>query len=184
MKKLALVFAICLSTSIASAGILIEPYLGYESGQNTAVGTGGDVSSKTSGVNLGARLAYSLPVLIWFGVDYGIMTGGTAKSDFGGASYSITRSDLYAVVGVDLPILLRAWLGYGLANSMVHKKSTGDETYSGGTNMKLGVGVKLIPLFNIYLEAYQHKSNSIPAAITGAYADVGYVLGLSFPIDL
>lgn len=184
MKKLLLATAICLSTSIASAGILIEPYLGYESGQNVAVGTGGDVSSKTSGLVGGLRLAYSLPLLVWFGADYSMMPNGTARPDLVGSSYSITRSDLYAVVGVDLPILLRFWLGYGLANSMVHKKTAGDETYSAGTNMKIGVGVKLIPLFNIYLEAYQHKSSSIPAAITGTYADAGYVLGLSFPVDL
>ncbi len=183
MKKLALALALGLFTPGASAGILIEPYLGYESGQNTAVGSG-DFSSKTTGVVGGLRLAYSLPLLVWFGADYSMMPGGTAKPDFSGSSYTVSRSDLYAVVGVDLPILLRFWAGYGLVNSMVHKKPSGDETYSAGSNMKIGVGVKLIPLFNIYLEAYKHQSATVPATITGTYADVGYVLGLSFPIDL
>lgn len=184
MKKLTLTLALTLATSVANAGILIEPYLAYESGQNVAIGTGGDVSSKTTGMVPGLRLAYTLPILLWFGVDYSLMSGGTARPDTIGSSYNIARSDLYAVVGFDFPILVRGWIGYGLANSMTHQKSSGTETYSGGTNYKLGVGLSLIPLFNITVETYKHESNSIPAAITGTYADAGFMVGVSFPIDL
>lgn len=184
MKKMILVAALSLSASAASAGLLIEPYLGLESGQNVAVSNTADLSSKTSGTVAGLRLAYSLPVLFWFGADYSMVASGNAKPDFSSNNYNYTRSDLYAVAGVDLPVLLRFWVGYGLANSMVQKKAAGDETYSAGTNLKAGVGIKLIPFFNIFVEAYSHKSSTVPANITGSYGDAGYVAGLSFPIDL
>ncbi|PWU12632.1 MAG: hypothetical protein C5B49_16025 [Bdellovibrio sp.] len=179
---------------VSHAGLLIEPYLNYELiGQVANVNASGDVSAKTSGLGMGGRIGYSLPILFWAALDYSMLPTGTAKPDVIGSSYSTSRSDLYLTAGIDLPILLRVWLGYGLMNSLTLKKPGGDETYSGGTNFKIGVGFKLIPLVTLFAEAYTHKSSKVNVGgntvdvssyVVGNYVDAGGVVGVSVPFDL
>lgn len=189
--------AVILATTVfathANAGLLIEPYMGFETGTTAAASSSADLTAKTSGMAIGARIGYSLPVLFWAGLDYSLLASGTAKPTITGSDYTFSRSDLYLVAGVNLPILLRAWLGYGLANTLTAKKATGDETYKGGTNYKIGVGFTMLPMVTLYVEAYHHKSSSvdgptgnqaIDAALSGGYQDAGLMFGASLPLDL
>lgn len=166
------------------------PYLYIEQGQNFLADPAfGDASSKSSGTVLGGRIGYSLPILMWFGIDYSFSTGGKYKPDNGAAQGDLTRNDLYAMVGVDLPILLRAWAGFGLMNSVTTKDSTGGESKTkGGTKLKAGVGLGFIPFVSINLEAWNHKGYKLESAgveTTAALAeDSGVGLGISVPFDL
>lgn len=183
--------AMFLSTSIARADLMLEPYIGYESGQTTTIhSTLGDLSAKTGGLQGGLRVGYSFPLLFWTALDYSLVPSGTSRPDLIGSNYNYKRSDLYLAAGVDLPILLRVWAGYGLQNSLTEQKSGGDVVHKGGTNYKLGVGLTMLPLVTVYLEMYQHKfadseANGVTNYLGGNSAqDGGWTLGASFPIEL
>lgn len=176
----------------ANAGLLIEPYLGYESGQTYAVASSlGDASYKTSGTVIGARLGYSLGLIVsslWAGLDYSLVTGGTAKADFGGTSSDLARTNLYAVLGVDLPILLRAWVGYGLLNEAKTTSNGVENKVTGGTKMKAGLGLTLLPLVSVNLELFNTKGPKFSAAgvdtTMSTFEEAGGVLSLSLPLDI
>lgn len=191
-KRISTLTAITLTTlgfmSQANAGLMLEPYLGMEQGQTYAViGGVGDVSYKTSGSVLGARVGYSMPLLFWFGADYSLVAGGKAKPDFGGGDRDLKRSDLYAVVGVDLPILLRGWVGYGLMNTATASGTT-ETKISGGTKMKAGLGFTLLPLVSVNLELFNHKGAKYElngaGVSTSTLEDNGGYLTVSLPLDL
>lgn len=196
MTRLISIFAILLSAGIAKADLMLEPYIGYEQGQVIEIASSGDLSAKTSGLQGGLRVGYALPLLFWAALDYSMTPSGQTKADVVGSSVNFKRSDLYLTAGIDLPILLRVWAGYGLMNSMTQQQSGGDVTFKGGTNLKLGVGFKIIPLLTLYVEGYQHKSATVDGPggsqdvstflnnNSTTYQDGGLVAGVSFPIDL
>lgn len=173
----------------AHAGLMLEPYIGIEQGQTYAVVANlADSSYKTSGSVLGARVGYSLPLLFWFGLDYSLVAGGKAKPDFGGQDGDLKRSDLYAVVGVDLPILLRAWAGYGLMNTTTNSNNVGETKITGGTKMKVGAGLTMLPLVSVNLELFNHKGAKVESGGVNlpmsTFEDAGGVLSVSLPLDL
>lgn len=173
----------------AKAGLLLEPYLGLEQGQTYQVVQNlADTSYKTSGAVVGARVGYTLPLLFWFGVDYSMVTGGKSKYDFGGVDGDLSRSDLYAVAGVDLPILLRFWAGYGLMNTTTVKQSGVDSKITGGSKLKAGVGLTMLPFVSINLELFNHKGAKVESGGTNltlnTFEDNGGVLSVSLPLDL
>lgn len=173
-------------TTPAQAGIMLEPYLGLEQGQTYAVTSTADASYKTSGTAIGARIGYSLPALFWLGVDYSMMSG-KGKPDIGGSDGDLKRTDLYAVAGVDLPILLRAWAGFGLMNSATVSTGGVDTKISGGTKMKAGVGLTMLPLVSVNLELFNHKGAKYETGgtevSTTALEDNGGLLTVSLPLD-
>lgn len=185
----AIVLALGLSTNKVQAGILLEPYMGYGQGTTKLTPSGGnEISSKSTGVTLGARVAYTLPALFWFGVDYSMLTGGKSKTDGATTEDDITRSNLYAVAGVDFPILVRGWVGYGLMNDTTVKQTGGDAKLTGGTAIKAGVGFNMIPLMSVNLEMIKYSG---PKATFGGadqaldkYDETGYNLSISVPFDL
>lgn len=144
MKKLVVMLAMVIGFSAtANASVLIEPYLGYEFGKTS------NAKGKFSGSALGARIAYKLPAFIWLGLDATMGTSGEIDWDASGSgSTDVTRETLSAVVGVDLPILLRAWAAYGFHNKM--KRDSGSD-YE-GNNIKLGVGFTGLPFVSLNLE--------------------------------
>jgi hypothetical protein len=177
----------------AHAGLMLEPYLAFESGvlaEKSSLGI--DVSKKLTGTVLGARLGYSLPLLpVWFGIDYSLTTGGKAKADTPLSSdQDYKRQSAYATVGVQLPILANFWLGYGVLNDLELTSTGVSNKLSGGSNMKLGVGFKLIPFLSINAELYQNKQNKQTFnGVSGDYGpglvnqlDSGLRVGLSIPL--
>lgn len=171
----------------AHAGLLLEPYIGLEQGQAYVVTAGADSSYKTSGTVLGARVGYTLPALFWLGLDYSLMAG-KGKADIGGNDGDLKRSDLYLVAGVDLPILLRAYAGFGLMNEATVSGSVVETKLTGGTKMKAGIGLTMLPLVSVNLELFNHKGAKYEAGgvelPTTSIEDNGGMLTLSLPLDL
>lgn len=174
MKKLLAVFALILGfTSAAQARVLVEPYLGYE------MGTTKNPDGKFDGSQLGLRLAYSSPIFFWAGLDYTMGVSGTFKPDVG-SNDDGKRSTLYGVVGVDFPILLRAWAGYGFMNEI--KTDNGGKFKGKAT--KVGVGFTGLPFVSLNLEYITEKfdeNDTFP--ITNDLENSTYVLSVSLPFE-
>lgn len=174
MKKLLVVLVAVLGFgSVSHADILIEPYLGYEMGKTT------DPDGKLTGSQLGLRLAYKTPVMLWVGADYTAGVSGEVDPD-SGTKETAKRSTLSGVVGIDFPILLRAWVGVGLTNEL---KVDNAGTFK-GKNVKLGVGFTGLPFVSLNLEYVKDTwdkldSNSL---LTDAQNE-SYVFSVSLPLE-
>lgn len=168
MKKIFAALAVMIGmSSAAHAGILIEPYLGYEMGDFYYKYAGGSTEYKDSlsGVGYGMRLGYKF-LLPWVALDY-TSGSGTAKRDSAASStdQDFTRSSLGAVVGVDLP-LIRAWAGYGFSNEATLKGVNGGaDTKIKGNYLKAGVGLGFIPFVSLNLE---YKINEVKKVDLGS----------------
>ncbi len=155
MKKIFAAIAVMIGiSSSAHAGIMLEPYLGYEMGDMAYkfVGGGTEYKDSISGVGYGLRLGYKF-LLPWVALDY-TAGSGTDKVDSDiGDNRDFAKASLGAVVGVDLPILLRGWVGYGLSNELVLKGLNGaaNTKYKGGY-MKFGLGTTILPFVSLNLE--------------------------------
>lgn len=169
MKKMLLAFAVVMGFASASqASMMIEPYLGIEMGKTK------NPDGKLEGTVLGARLAYELPVLFWFGVDYSMSVSQKSKPDSLPES-DAKRSSLYAVAGVDLPILLRGWIGYGLMNEIKGDNSK----VEGGDAMKVGIGFTGLPFVSLNLELINEKFKESNGS---RFENSSYMLSVSLPL--
>ncbi len=181
-------------SSSASARLLLEPHVGYESAgvlaNKTATPTQND-GYRTMGATFGARLGYHLPVLFWFGGDIDYSTGNNTWADttVNASSYKYTRTDYYAMVGVDLPVLLRGWVGYGVASNVLTDSSS--NTYkASGTAVKGGVGIKILPFVNLTLEGIlrtmtDYEAGGVKTSVSSTfstYRDAAYRIGISVPL--
>jgi opacity protein-like surface antigen len=172
MKKLFAVLAMAIGmSSAAHAGILIEPYLGYETGDSmfkyvpSVDPSGTEFTDSITGASYGMRLGYQF-MIPWVALDYSAGTQ-TAKADKGRDGYDLTKSSLGAVVGVSLP-LVRAWAGYGFSNEMTKKGTAGNpDNKFKGTYLKAGVGLGILPLLELNLE---YKINDLKKVDFGAGA--------------
>lgn len=189
MKSYLLALAL-FAAPTAQAGILLEPYIGYESGKQTVETSTPAFNTvfTTSGAVLGGRFGYTFPILFWAGLDYSLTTGGNGKSDNPLVNdNTYTRSNLYLVAGFDFPILVRAWFGYGIMNESSGTSAGTTSKLSGGQSSKLGVGFTGLPFVSINLEAYFQKPNKQDGnslAAGTSYNDAGFVLTASLPFDL
>jgi len=197
IKNVIKIFSFLLVVAVgakANAGLMIEPYLGYELSSALKLEAGGvDSGGKTSGLDLGLRVAYKLPMMVWLGLDYSMMSDGKFKGEDASNDGKVDRSNLYFDVGVNLPVLARLWVGYGLMNSAKAKFDAGGETtLKNGTNIKLGVGLTPLPMVSINLEYFMHDykdwesgSNSGAASdVWSTHKESGLLLGVSVPFSL
>lgn len=156
MKKIFAMIAITLGMSYAAkAGIMIEPYLGYHGGdtvyQFTTLGGGGpEYTDTASGTGFGLRLGYKF-LLPWVALDYATFNGTYKDGVPGNSNYDYSMTNMSVVVGVDLPIMLRAWAGYGFSDKGT-LKFTSSETKTEGTSTKIGLGFKGFPFVSINAE--------------------------------
>lgn len=173
MKKLLLVVALVLGFgSVSQAGLLLEPYLGYEFGKTK------DPAGDFNGTLLGARVAWTAPVFFWLGADVAMSVSEKWKPD-GLESTDAKRTTVGAVVGVDFPILVRAWLSYGLLNDLKLDLAT----YK-GTQTKLGVGFTGLPFISINLEMIQDKWDKADSVTLSPEVKTDtYVLSVSLPLE-
>ena len=176
MQKLLVICAVVFGLAgVSHAGVLIEPYVGYESGTLTSK-TGGD--GKVTGSQYGLRLAYKLPVMFWLGVD-GTMGKITVKPDNGGASVDWDRTMFSAVAGVNFPILLRGWVSYGFSNEVKT-----DNSKMKGNSMKVGLGYSPIPFVSLNVEYLSETFTDVETGGVTASTDSknsGYIVSLSVP---
>lgn len=189
-KVFSVLFVIAIATQ-AQARIMLEPYLGYEMDSKLKLESSGtDIGGKTSGTTLGARVAYALPTMVWFGVDYSLTKDAKFKGNFSSDDGKVDRSNLYVDVGVDLPVLARVWAGYGIMNSSKYKFDSGGETtLKDGTAIKLGVGFTALPLVSINVEVTSqdyknYESGSFSGSVGDAWEthkETGLLLSVSAP---
>lgn len=172
MKKFLAVFAVVLGFANASqAGFMIEPYLGYEMGKTK------DSAGTFNGSQMGLRLAYAAPIFFWAGLDATTGVSGTFKPD-SGANDDGKRTSVSGVVGVDFPILLRAWLGYSFVNEI--KFDTTGKYKGSGT--KVGVGFTGLPFISLNFEYLNEKFNDVDGTtISPEFKNDSYIISVSLP---
>lgn len=177
MKKLFAVCALMIGfSSVSHAGVMVEPYLGYE------MGTFKDPDGKMDGTQLGLRLAWTAPLMFWAGLDYTMGVSGKFKPDSSILPDSDgTRTTAYLVAGVDFPILLRGWVGYGFTNTLKLGSEYGSEKYE-GTSTKLGVSFTGLPFICLNLEYVMDEYKKLAGIDLPTNAkNTAYVLSVSLP---
>lgn len=173
MKKLVAIFAVMLGfTSVSQAGILVEPYLGYE------MGTTKNSSGKLEGTDIGLRLAYKAPLMFWAGVD-ATMGNLKSKPDAGGDD-DVKRTTVYGVVGLEFPILVRGWVGYGLSNELKYDTAN---VKAKATAYKVGLGFTGLPFVSLNFEYVNEKVTDIGGFSTTSPEPTNdaYILSVSLP---
>ncbi|MCM2354446.1 MAG: porin family protein [Pseudobdellovibrio sp.] len=174
MKNLLLALSVVLVTSAANAGGFIEPYVGYQMGK---FDYGGGVEGDSKGTALGLRAGYQM-VIPWFALDVqmgkGKISDVTPEDD-----YSYT--DVGVVVGASVPFV-RPFIGYVPAAKTKLKNSGSSDTVE-GTGLKLGLGIKILPLVDINVEQmnYEFKEvNGIDLAEKAKHKITTIGLGITF----
>lgn len=143
MKNLIWVFAIVVFFSAsAHAGLMIEPYVGYESGSMKQTNQS---AINNTGVYYGGRLGYRV-LGLKFGLDYQ-MGSETGKQDGHSGDYKPT--DMGAFVGFEFPMLLQVYGSYFVQSKAKFEGMTDDFK---GDGMRFGIGWTGLPFLSVNLE--------------------------------
>lgn len=173
MKKLLTVFALTIGfATAANADLLVEPYLGYEKGSFKD-----SLDDNTSFTNLGLRLAYKAPVMFWVGLDATMSMSGSID---GLGDPDAKRTTYYGVAGIDLPILLRGWIGYAISSEIKMESPVSDTVK--GKGMKVGLGTTFLPFVSLNLE-YLKDTFDEGAGLTEDENHESYMLSVSLPLE-
>ena len=151
----ALLFATIFTTH-ARAGIMVEPYVGYnllvaDYTFGSAAGSlnGQGLKLDNTGLGYGLRLGVTIP-LFFAAIDYSSTSLSTSvKEKPAGSTIStsaFTASSLGATVGVNLPII-RPYVGY-----IFDDQAKGDSSTLIGTGIKVGVGLTVFPMVKLNAE--------------------------------
>lgn len=172
VKKLFVILSLFVATN-ASAGILLEPYLGYhiEKGEQS-----GSADSDITGLGYGVRLGWTLP-LVFIAFDY---SAGGLEAEAGGTTTDADYTAMGLVVGASLPVL-RVWAGYNFSTELELDSVLKLE----GAGMKVGAGFKLpvVPIsFN--LEYIMNEYDEVAGiTLTDKYEQKGLFLSVSAPFN-
>ncbi len=193
MKKLLSIFSIVFGmSSLAHAGILIDPYLGYETGQVKYTTVIGAVqgTNDISGTTLGLRLGYKF-IIPYVALDYSMSTGKSKPSS--GTETDFSQTGLGIVVGASLPFV-SPYIGYGISNeSKIKDDGTGNgDTTLKGTYIKVGVGTGFIPIvtlnFEYKMSTYdKYSDNGGEVNRSDVFSDLTHnttMIAVSFPLNL
>jgi hypothetical protein len=129
------------SSTNLMASWMVEPYVGYSSGNLKSSGAS-DIT--ISGTEMGLRLGYQLTIP-WFAVDY---TASTQKASYT-PSLDANKSAIGLTVGLDFP-LIRLYAGYGIDSRLAIKDSV-SSVYK-GTSTKAAVGIKILMVLDLNIE--------------------------------
>lgn len=155
MNRLLCFLVFCGFASTASAGLYLEPYVGYEMATMTGKlkSNGGTIDSTGTAYAAGLKLGYMTPVGFWVGADGESTMSGTVKYDNAALKNDdYSRMQAYVDVGFNFPVLLNVWAGYALMNQMEIKTSSSTGTFSGGSAYKAGLGFRILPLLMLGVE--------------------------------
>lgn len=141
MKNLIMICALVLVSTVAKAGGFIEPYAGYQMGEYSTSTT----TTKDKGTALGLRAGYQM-IIPWFALDVKMYKG---QDDANPAS-DISFTDIGVTVGASVPFL-RPYIGY-VPSAKLKSEATGTSVEVKGTALKLGLGIKILPLVDINIE--------------------------------
>lgn len=169
MKKLLMICSLVLVSTVANAGGFIEPYIGIQKGETTD-SLGNKTDSK--GTGLGLRLGYQA-VIPWVALDVRINKGTretAPEQDYSGTDIGITA-------GASVPFL-RPFIGYVPAAKQKYEAS-GLTNELEGTALKLGLGIKILPLIDINIDQTTYKFKKLnDVDVTGDPKHVITTLGI------
>jgi hypothetical protein len=188
--KILITFTMLLFTTLASAGILIEPQLGYVlsskysgtfnlSGPATGTAT---LDYKSTGLEYGGRLGYQF-LGVMGGLNYG-KTSSKSKDTTGSYDYKGTNVGVF--IGYSAPILVRAWYAYNFSSKA--EVSSATPASFKGSSSELGLGFTGIPFLSVNL-IYRMYSFTTYATSTLSYTASGFnpkelELAFSAPFNL
>lgn len=192
MKRLVTTLAMLVGFSgVANAGILLEPYVGYESGSLIFIDAT-DVQSKftNTALDAGLRLGFRSGGF-WLAAEGMASTGGKSKPEVG-PDMAFSGTTLFASMGYDFSTRVRLMAGYGFQDSLTVKDDTGpDTTYFGGMAAKVGLGFYILPHAALNVEYVMRdykkvKVNDTEQTITDAggksMKSSAVLVTLSFPV--
>jgi hypothetical protein len=193
MKTIAVFLTLLLGLQ-AKAGVLLEPYLGYDTGslKMTSISSGTDTNVKNTGTAFGAQIGYRFPAMFWIAADVASLSGTSKPDDVTQTSSDYTGTAMGVVLGYQWHIL-RFWGGYGFDDKFTLKgDATSTDTVFKGTNMKLGIGVMPVNHVSINFEYIVPKytkadtsglTNVTLADFYSKFDTTVMRLGVSFPFD-
>jgi hypothetical protein len=162
----------------SSAGVLLEPYVGYDTGSTTST-IAGSQTYTTSGASYGAKLGYQGAQWM-FGADY--LSGSWSMNSTPNAT-TITPGDIGAFVGFQ-GAAWRGYVEYIVSATDQYSFSGSTDTYT-GSGFKAGVGYKFKPWLALNVE---YISNTFTKDSNGSLAnnisDSLFGASLSFPFNL
>jgi len=164
MKKILLTLSLALfAAPAANAGFMIEPYVGYETGDFES----GSTKDDYTGIMYGARLGYGM-LGFSFGVDYSTGSGEVDDTP----SFDAEPTDLGAFIAYEFPIMLRVYATYIVDAKIALDSGTDDIEEGSGT--KFGIGWTGLPFVVINLEmtkkSYDKQGNNDIDAEINSYA--------------
>lgn len=184
MKKLILGTALALSLAPASshAGLLVEPVLGYTVGQQLELSGVKDYDGG-SGLSYGGRLGYQFgPMQV--GADFLQSSIEMDSNDF---DENADITEWAAFVGMEFPILLRAYAGYIFSAEGETEINNVKVDLEDGNGFKLGLGLTPLPFIDVNLEYRNGTFDEFKLGGTKFSREVdyqAYMLSISLPLDL
>jgi hypothetical protein len=174
MKNLILICSVFLISQFATAGGFIEPYIGYQMG---TMEYSNGVEGKIKGTALGLRAGYQM-VIPWVALDVQMGKGSISEiipeDDY-------TYTDVGVTVGASVPFL-RPYVGY-IPQAKTKLENTAASYDVEGTGLKLGLGIKLLPLIDINVEQTNYtfkKANGVDLTNEGKGKITTIGLGITF----
>lgn len=172
MKKLGLAALIALSLVgfQANAGFMVEPFIGYEMGEDN-----NSPKNDITGTNLGIRLGGST-LGFMYGFEY--QMGSLTSEPPTGTSTDLDTTDMGIYVGYEFPILIRAYLTYYFS----HKADAGGANdLEGDGGMKLGVSYTGLPFIVLNFETMTRSYDKVGSVTIDTETD-GIMVGIGLPL--
>ncbi len=173
------IFAVFAFNQAAQAGLLLEPYIGYASGQEKQTTT-----ANYKGTEYGARVGYSI-----LGFAAGAEYSAISFTDDSTPSQTLTNGDLGFFVAYKFPVLFRAFASYAPSSEIKDSSNGITSTLKSGNAMKIGVGYTGFPFININFE-YQTStyskinSSGVDFPLSPSLTTTGYAITISAPFYL
>ena len=164
------IFLVLFVVHNAKAGFLVDPYVG-----TGLIKTSFDESYKSDDdtlTSVGARLGYQL-LLVSAGIDY---TKGKS------GNYEFTNTSLFA--GVDLPILIRAWVEYFISSDLSSSNGKFDSVdFEFKRGRSIGFGFTGLPFVSLNLEV-QTLEYEVDTVVDFDFDSAAYIFSVSLPLNL
>lgn len=174
MKNLIMICSLVLVSTVANAGGFIEPYVGIMKGTYKQSGIS-DIDTK--GTSLGLRLGYQM-VIPWVALDVK-MTKGTIESS---SKSDISYTDVGITAGASVPFV-RPYIGY-IPSAKTKVEPSGAASYNNeGSALKLGLGIKILPLVDINIEKVDYtfkKQDGVDLVNDIKHETLTFGLGITF----
>jgi hypothetical protein len=136
------ILPVVVTVSVANAGFLIEPIIGYQTGtadSKLLASLGGtERTITTTGASYGLGLGWRFPSKVFVGADYLVAPLETKFSpDFTGAPDKLSATAYYLTLGYQAHPLGKVYLGVGAFSS---EDNASTSTKYTGTSLKAGAG--------------------------------------------